>query len=86
MPNDSDLNLKIKKSIVRSLKLKIEPETIGDDDLLIGGGLNLDSVDLLTLVWVLEDEFKIKIRDDEVRTINSVSQIAAFIQSKSLGQ
>lgn len=86
MPNDSDLNLKIKKSIVRSLKLKIEPETIGDDDLLIGGGLNLDSVDLLTLVWVLEDEFKIKIRDDEVRTINSVSQIAAFIQSKSSGQ
>jgi len=81
--SDQELKLKIKQVIVEGLKLKREPESIQDEDTLFGGGLNLDSVDILTLVTVLEDKFDIRIQDDEVEKINSVNEIAAFIQSKS---
>jgi acyl carrier protein len=72
----------IKQAIVEGLKLRREPASIQDADPLFGGGLNLDSVDILTLVTVLEEKFNIKIEDDEVPALMSVKEIAAMVMKK----
>ncbi len=79
---DADIKLKIKQAIVEGLKLKHQPESIRDDEKFFGGGLNLDSVDVLTLVVVLEDKFGVKIKDNEVEKLNSVNAVADFLAGR----
>ena len=56
------LKQEIKSFIVKRLRLTdISPESIGDSDPLFGGGLDLDSVDLLDLVVGVEKEYGIRI-------------------------
>jgi acyl carrier protein len=56
------LKLEIKSFIVKRLRLSdVTPESIGDADPLFGGGLDLDSVDLLDLVVGVEKEYGIRI-------------------------
>ncbi len=81
--SEQELKLKIKKVIVEGLKLKRDPESIPDQEKLFGGGLYLDSVDVLTLVTVLEEQFNLEISDDEVEKLNSIEEIAQFIADKS---
>ena len=58
----SELKAEIKSFIVRRLRLSdVSPESIGDADPLFGGGLDLDSVDLLDLVVGVEKEYGIRI-------------------------
>lgn len=80
---DQALKAKIKKVIVEGLKLRRDPESIPESESLFGDGLHLDSIDILTLVTVLEDQFSIRIEDEEVQQLNSVDAIADFIRSKS---
>ncbi len=76
------LAMTIKKMIVEELKLNRAPESIADQDNLFGGGLGLDSVDILTLVTAIEEKFDLSIADNEVQQLNSVADIAAFVESK----
>jgi len=56
------LRREIKEFIVRRLRLtEVAPDSIGDADPLFGGGLDLDSVDLLDLVVGVEKEYGIRI-------------------------
>ena len=80
--SEQDLKLEIKKAIVDGLKLKREPESIPDQEKLFGGGLYLDSVDVLTLVTELEERFHLEIADDDVEKLNSIEEIAQFIANK----
>jgi acyl carrier protein len=80
--SEVELKTKIKQVLIEGLKLKRDPESIRDDDSFFGGGLNLDSVDILTLVTVLEEQFNLRIQDEEVQQLNSVNEIAAFLQRK----
>jgi acyl carrier protein len=58
----SQLKQEIKSFIVKRLRLTdVSPESIGDADPLFGGGLDLDSVDLLDLVVGVEKEYGIRI-------------------------
>lgn len=84
-PARSDLKERIKKLIVERLKLEIEPSEIGDSDPLFGEGLGLDSIDALELVLGLEQEFGVKIEDDEVgeEALASVETLADFVEEKS---
>ncbi len=68
MPSDSEGRLRIKQILVETLKLEgMTPEMIGDDMPLWGeGGLGLDSVDALELMVVLEQEYGIRIEDEEI--------------------
>ena len=62
MLEDSQLKKEIKTFIVRRLRLsEVSPDSIGDADPLFGGGLDLDSVDLLDLVVGVEKEYGIRI-------------------------
>jgi acyl carrier protein len=69
---------------VRSLRLPIPPEEIGDGMPLFGEGLGLDSIDVLELVLELERSFGVSITDEQTgtRVLRSVDAIADFITSE----
>ncbi len=76
-----DLKVEIKQALVRSLRLPMTPEEIGDSIPLFGEGLGLDSIDVLELVLELERSFGVSILDEETgkTALRSVDTIAEFI-------
>lgn len=82
---DTELKSKVKDLIVRRLKLDMDPATIEDAAPLFGEGLGLDSIDALELVLGLEQEFGIKVADEEVgvKAFSSVDALTGFIREKS---
>lgn len=78
------LKVEIKQAIVRSLRLPMSPEDIGDETPLFGDGLGLDSIDVLELVIEIERSFGTPIRDEQTgaAVLTSVNAIAAFITSE----
>ena len=85
MTNDN-LAPRVKELIVRRLKLEIDPASIQDDAPLFGEGLGLDSIDALELVLGLEQEFGIKVEDEEVgvKAFSSVNALVEFIEQKKI--
>jgi acyl carrier protein len=82
MSAPSELKQDIKQALVRSLRLPIQADEIGDDTPLFGGeGLGLDSIDVLELVLELERSFGVAITDEQTGTkvLRSVDAIADFI-------
>jgi len=80
---DSDLNFRIKKMMVESLMLRMEPEEIGDDvPLFSPEGLGLDSIDALELAVGLEKNFGAATPSAEVarQAFQSVNSVAEFIR------
>jgi acyl carrier protein len=74
----------IKAAIVRSLRLPIKPEEIGDQTPLFGpDGLGLDSVDVLELVLELERSFGVTIenQDTGMQVLRNVETIAEFVRA-----
>jgi acyl carrier protein len=84
--DDKSLSLKMKNLIVNRLKLEIEPEEIENDQALFGEGLGLDSIDALELVLGLEQEFGVKIEDEEVgvKAFASIDALVAFVKEKGV--
>jgi acyl carrier protein len=78
------LQQRLKALLIDRLKLDLEPEDIGDSDPLFGEGLGLDSIDALELVLGVEQEFGVKIEDEEVgaEALASVESLARFVASK----
>jgi acyl carrier protein len=85
MANDN-LAPRVKELIVRRLKLDIDPTSIESDAPLFGEGLGLDSIDALELVLGLEQEFGIKVEDEEVgvKAFASVNALVDFIEQKKI--
>jgi len=83
LPLDS-LKAEIKQAIVRSLRLPISAEEIGDSTPLFGTGLGLDSIDVLELVLEIERSFGVAISDEQtgMKVLVSVDAIADFINSE----
>ena len=81
------LHAEIKQALVRSLRLPMEPDAIGDSMPLFGEGLGLDSIDVLELVLELERSFGVTIADQDTgfRVLRSVETIAAFIEASRNG-
>jgi len=79
-----DLQSKIKELIVKRLKLEVKPEEIDNAAPLFGTGLGLDSIDALELVVGLEQEFGIKVKDEEVgkEIFTSVNTLAEYVKKK----
>ena len=80
-PASPALKEEVKQALVRSLRLPIPPEEIGDSMPLFGEGLGLDSIDVLELVLELERSFGVSITDEQTgtRVLRSVDAIADFI-------
>jgi acyl carrier protein len=86
--NNHGLHKELKHFIVRRLRLEqIDPDGIEDDAPLVGGGLDLDSIDLLELVVGLEKEYGLKIADvsEGRRILTSVKSLAEFVAAKRGG-
>ena len=81
METADPLKVQIKQGIVRSLRLPIAWDEIGDATPLFDGGLGLDSIDVLELVLEIERSFGVAITDEEtgMRVLRSVDTIAEFI-------
>ncbi|HEX5473801.1 MAG TPA: phosphopantetheine-binding protein [Vicinamibacterales bacterium] len=77
------LRMQIKQAIVRSLRLPMKPEEIGDSTPLFGEGLGLDSIDVLELVLELERSFGVSITDQDtgLAVLRSVETIATYIEA-----
>lgn len=76
---------RLKRLIVESLRLEgLDPESIGDDQLLFGEGLGLDSIDALELVVAIESEFAVAIPDGKVDhdVFHSVRTLALWIAER----
>lgn len=82
------LHTEIKQALVRSLRLPMQPEDIGDSMSLFGEGLGLDSIDVLEIVLELERSFGVTIADQDTgaKVLQSVDSIAAFIEASRSGK
>lgn len=80
----AELTAGIQKLIVDRLKLEIEPGSIDPAQPLFGEGLGLDSIDALELVLGVEQEFGVRIEDEEsgLQALASVASLAEFIASE----
>ena len=77
----------LKVKIIDTLSLlDVAPEDIGDDDLLVGGDLGIDSIDVLELVLMLEKDSGVKIesKDVGVQAFASVRALAGFVGKNRL--
>lgn len=84
MTNRDEQARRVKELIVRRLKLDVDPASIENAAPLFGEGLGLDSIDALELVLGLEQEFGIKVEDEEVgvKAFASVDALVDFIEQK----
>ena len=75
------LKQEIKRAIIRSLRLPISVDELGDSTPLFGEGLGLDSIDVLELVLELERSFGVSITDEAtgMKVLRSVDTIADFV-------
>ncbi len=79
-----ELTDRVRRLIVERLKLEIDPNSIDPAAPLFGAGLGLDSIDALELVLGVEQEFGVKIEDQEVgsQALASVEALSAFVAGK----
>lgn len=81
---DSSFKLELKQLIVAACNRDTAPETIGDDDTLIGAEsvLHLDSLDVLQLNVAITQKYGIRIDDGKHarRVMKSINTLADFLR------
>jgi len=84
----------IMEKLLRELKVKIiellnlidvKPEDIKEDDQLVGGHLDIDSIDVLEMVIMIEKDYGIKIDNKEIgiKAFASLRTLAEYIYGNS---
>lgn len=82
MPADKKIVLHVAEIIINELKLEnITAETF-DPELDLVDELGIDSMDLTTVVLVLQDEYSITIDEDDYPKLNTLGRIAEYIEAK----
>jgi acyl carrier protein len=78
-----ELLAELKIKIISTLSLlDVRPEDIKEDEPLVGGGIGIDSIDILELVLMLEKDYGVKIETREVgvKAFASVRALAQFVR------
>ena len=88
MTNDAlePLKAKLKTLLVQDLRIThVAPEQITDDEPIFGERLGLDSIDAVEVVYLVEKNFGVKMKDmQEARpALQSINTLAAFIEARS---
>jgi acyl carrier protein len=80
------LKAKLKALLVQDLRIThVTPEQITDDEPIFGERLGLDSIDAVEVVYLVEKNFGVTIKDmKEARpALQSINTLAAFIEARS---
>lgn len=79
--NMDALKTALKIMIVRECDKDIEPEELTDDEQLIAGPLQLDSLDALQICMAVKDEYGVRIESgpDARRALTSINSLAQTI-------
>ena len=83
--NMATIKEQLKPIILNSLRITdLRPEDLRDDQPLLGGELEIDSIDVLQLVLEIERHFGIKLVQGNFnqKHLESVNALAAVIESK----
>ena len=80
---DSTVQDKIKAMISDEVLVGVSVDEIGDDASLISD-LNLDSIQMLSLITGLESQFEIMLDEEDLdlENLSSVNKLAEFVQKK----
>ena len=81
MDNVTEVSIKERLRKVIAKELKVEPESIADDA-HVGNDLGIDSADMISLLYDIEDEFKIEISDEEMGEISTIEGIFSLVSKK----
>lgn len=85
--HDTQLKLELKKLIIHACNKDLSPDTIEDEDSLVGKGshLGLDSLDVLQINVAIAQRFGVRIEDSKHarRVMKSINSLADFIQPGS---
>ena len=80
--DEKALLLRVAQIIIAELKLQdITAETF-DPDLDLVDEIGIDSMDLATIVLVLQDEYAVKIDEDDYPKLRAIRLIAGYIQER----
>jgi len=85
MKNVLQVEKKIKEILVRELEIDpVVVEGVGADTPLLGRGIGLDSMETLTLVTGIEQEFCVQVEDDELTTglFQTLGTLTEFVMQK----
>jgi acyl carrier protein len=85
MNDMSTVKEQLKPIILSSLRITdLTPADLRDDQPLLGGELEIDSIDILQLVMEIERHFNIKLVQGnfDQKDLESVNALAAVIESK----
>ena len=82
---DPQFKLALKQLIIQACNKDMTPESIADDDTLIGFGstLGLDSLDVLQVNVALTQQYGVRIQDSKQarRVMKSINTLADFIRA-----
>ena len=73
----------LKLKIIKTLNLTdVRPADIDADDQIVGGVLGIDSIDILDLVMMIEEEYSVRIDSKElgVKVFASFGTLAEYIR------
>lgn len=75
------LKLELKVMIVKECDKDIAPETITNEEQLIGGPLQLDSLDALQITMAVQDKYGVRIEDGPKarRALRNIDALAELI-------
>lgn len=79
----SDLRIELKEKIIEQLNLEdIQVSDIGNEEMLFGDGIGLDSIDALELIVMLEKDYGIKLTDPKEgkKIFVNIATMAAYIE------
>lgn len=80
---ENELSLSIEKRVINILKAEAnasESEITLQSDLQ--NDIGLESIDIITAVFELEDEFHIEIPDEDIENVKTVGDIVTYVQNK----
>ncbi|MDF1593482.1 MAG: phosphopantetheine-binding protein [Desulfobacterales bacterium] len=76
----------LKVKIIEVLNLMdVSPDDISDDGQLVGGNLDIDSIDVLELVIMIEKDYGVKIDNRELgaKVFASIRTLAEYVHKNS---
>ena len=80
--DEKSLQLRVAEIIISELKLQDITADTFDPVLDLVDEIGIDSMDLATIVLVLQDEYGIKIDEDDYIKLRTVALIADYIQER----